>query len=160
MKVFYSWQSDLPGKLTRYLIEGALRDACMQLGKKLSEEFAVDQATRGEPGTPSIPDTILEKIEQSDVAICDVSIVSSASEGGLRSPNPNVLLELGYAAKSLGWDRVICVVNEEFGPSPTLSAGAPNSLRRKDRAPTCGPYTFCLSARLVGIGFILMPRAR
>lgn len=31
------------------------------------------------------------------------------------TPNPNVLVELGYAAHSLGWDRIIVVVNTAHG---------------------------------------------
>ena len=30
-------------------------------------------------------------------------------------PNPNVMFELGFAVHSLGWERVICVCNEEYG---------------------------------------------
>lgn len=37
-------------------------------------------------------------------------------EYGMRAtPNPNVLVELGYAAHSLGWDRIIVVVNTAHG---------------------------------------------
>lgn len=32
-----------------------------------------------------------------------------------KSPNPNVLVELGYAVKTLGWERVICLCNTDFG---------------------------------------------
>ena len=30
-------------------------------------------------------------------------------------PNPNVMLELGYATHVVGWDRVICVLNSDYG---------------------------------------------
>lgn len=30
-------------------------------------------------------------------------------------PNPNVLLEIGFAAGAIGWQRIICVVNEKHG---------------------------------------------
>lgn len=39
---------------------------------------------------------------------------------GKRFPNPNVLLEMGYAAALMGWGRVICVMNEHFGPRQSL----------------------------------------
>jgi hypothetical protein len=35
------------------------------------------------------------------------------------APNPNVLLELGYAIKALGWERIVLVMNTEFG-EPTV----------------------------------------
>ncbi len=31
------------------------------------------------------------------------------------TPNPNVLIELGYAVKHLGWNRVICLLNKDYG---------------------------------------------
>jgi len=31
-----------------------------------------------------------------------------------KTPNPNVPIELGYAVKTLGWERVICVVNGDY----------------------------------------------
>ena len=37
------------------------------------------------------------------------------------APNPNVLLELGYAAASIGSNRVILVQNTAFGDISTLS---------------------------------------
>ena len=30
-------------------------------------------------------------------------------------PNPNVMLELGYATHVVGWDKVICVLNSDYG---------------------------------------------
>lgn len=30
-------------------------------------------------------------------------------------PNPNVLVELGYAAKTIGWDKIICLFNTKYG---------------------------------------------
>ena len=37
------------------------------------------------------------------------------------APNPNVFLELGYAAASIGWNRLILVQNTAFGDISTLS---------------------------------------
>ena len=30
-------------------------------------------------------------------------------------PNPNVLIELGYAIKTLGWSKIICLFNSQTG---------------------------------------------
>lgn len=30
-------------------------------------------------------------------------------------PNPNVMLELGYATKVVGWENVICILNTDYG---------------------------------------------
>ena len=37
----------------------------------------------------------------------------------MQIPNPNVMFELGFAVRSLGWDRVICICNEEYGDVET-----------------------------------------
>ena len=68
----------------------------------------------GSPGAPDIASTIFKKIDKADVFVCDVSIVSKI-EGGRPSPNPNVLIELGYALKALGQHRVTPVFNNAYG---------------------------------------------
>jgi len=45
----------------------------------------------------------------------DVSIINASSEGVRKTPNPNVLIELGYAIAQLGWERIILVYNEKYG---------------------------------------------
>ncbi len=39
----------------------------------------------------------------------------NANKKGKAMPNPNVLLELGYAAAKLGWDRLVLVMNTNYG---------------------------------------------
>ena len=41
------------------------------------------------------------------------------------SPNPNVLIELGYALKTLGWDRILPVCNDYYGPNNQLPFDIP-----------------------------------
>ena len=114
--VFYSWQSDLPNRTNRGLIEEALRKAAKAVHKsKVFEvEPIVDRDTRGTPGSPDILATILKKIAASFVFVADVSIVTRAQDCK-PCPNPNVLLELGYALRSLGDEKVIVVYNTAFG---------------------------------------------
>src|SRR5688572_17335170 len=56
-----------------------------------------------------------------------------------RTPNPNVLLETGYAAHCMGWDRVILVMNthKQFGPPEDLPFDLKN--RRFPLTYTLGP---------------------
>lgn len=113
--VFYSWQSDLPKKTNRTLLEEALRRAAKALANDDSVEIApvVERDTQGLPGAPDIHLAIMEKIRTADMAVFDVSIVH---RGGRRlHPNPNVLIELGYAIGVLGWDRIVLVMNIEYG---------------------------------------------
>jgi hypothetical protein len=66
------------------------------------------------PGSPAIAQTILEKIDQCSLFLCDVTFIARATNGRAL-PNPNVLIELGYAVARKGWERIICVMNEEYG---------------------------------------------
>jgi hypothetical protein len=120
--IFYSWQSDLSNSTNRGLIEKALEKAIDSLKSDADAvlEPCMTRDTLEVPGTPDIPATIFEKIDQCHIFVGDVSIINSAAVEGRKTPNPNVLLELGYAAKKLGWDNVICVYNTAFGPISDL----------------------------------------
>ncbi len=115
-KVFYSWQSDLPNATNRRFIGDALEKACKQVENNPDVEEAprLDQDTQGLPGSPSIPQAIMDKIDACQVFVADVSFCYQAGDGTL-APNPNVVYELGYAVARLGWDRILLIVNEEFG---------------------------------------------
>lgn len=113
--VFYSWQSDLPAAGNRNLIEDSLRRAIRAIGRDEDAgiEAVLDRDTANLAGAPDIANSILAKIAVSDVFVADVSIVNP---GAARpSPNPNVLLELGYAIAELGWENIILVQNGAFG---------------------------------------------
>ena len=114
--VFYSWQSDLPNKTNRGLIEAALSRALKELHEagEFETEHIIDRDTKGAPGSPDIAAIIFKKIEDSSVFVADVSIIVT-SPSGRSCPNPNVLIELGYALSSLGPDNLILVCNTAFG---------------------------------------------
>ena len=133
MRVFYSWQSDSPNATNRTFILKALEDAAKAIRNDATIEVepVIDRDTSGVPGAPDITDTILRKIDQSQVFVCDVSIVNPGNNSR-PTPNPNVLIELGYAIKSLGWDRIIIVINVVFG--------GPESLPFDLRTKRCLPY--------------------
>jgi hypothetical protein len=121
-KVFYSWQSDLPNSTNRSFIETALQKATKSIRNDDSIEVdpVVDRDTYGVPGSPDIASTIFKKIEEAQVFVCDISIINSESESGRPTPNPNVLIELGYAFKTLGSERVIMIMNTAFGKPENL----------------------------------------
>ena len=118
MKIFYSWQSDkhIPNNLNRSFIEKALENAAKSIRNDNSIEVipVIDRDTIGFSGSPNIPQTILQKIDEADVFVCDITIINSNSKFR-PTPNPNVLFELGYAVQKLGWDRIVMVMNESFG---------------------------------------------
>lgn len=74
----------------------------------------IDRDTQGLAGAPDIGDSIYEKIDNADIFIADVTIINQ-DYAGRKTPNPNVLIELGYAIKALGWDRIILLYNKDFG---------------------------------------------
>jgi hypothetical protein len=114
--VFYSWQADLPNSTNRGFIERALNAAVTSLRTEtdIREEIALERDTAGVSGAPDIADTIFDKILNADIFVGDVSIVTRAA-GQRSTPNPNVLIELGYAASHLGWSSIICVFNQAYG---------------------------------------------
>ncbi len=115
-KVFYSWQSDLPNNCNRGFIESAIEKALKSI-KSQDEyklEMTIDRDTVGTFGTPDIVGTIFSKIENTSLFIADISFINS-NEKGRKCPNPNVLIELGYAAKCIGWDRILCIFNTDYG---------------------------------------------
>jgi len=116
LNIFYSWQSDLPNKTNRTFIETALEKVAKSIQGDSSIEVdpVIDRDTNGASGSPDISDTIFSKIDKAGIYVCDVSIINQVESGRL-SPNPNVLIELGYAAKSLSWDKILLVCNTAFG---------------------------------------------
>lgn len=122
-KIFYSWQSDLPGSKTRNFIRECIDDAITFAEESEAIEAVRDEATKDTTGSPNIVTTLFSKIDDCDLFIADVSLcftgdVRKEQDGKeiiKHSPNPNVLIELGYAVKTLGWERVICLCNTDYG---------------------------------------------
>ncbi len=120
-KIFYSWQSDLPNKTNRGFIRDALEKAAKSFrnNEEVEESPRVDSDTKNEPGSPNIVESIFRKIDECHIFVCDVSIVNSGDSARL-TPNPNVLIELGYAIKHLGFKKIILVFNTSYGELENL----------------------------------------
>ena len=118
--VFYSWQSDLPKEGNQNAIRMCLRESFSTIESDLDEiTIYLDEATRDTPGSPDIPSSIFEKISIADIFVCDVTTINSESKNIFRrTPNPNVLVELGYAVGVLGWERIILLFNKMHGDFP------------------------------------------
>lgn len=129
LTVFYSWQSDTPSNINRNFIERALLEALKRLHSDATLENALrdttvelDKDTKGIAGSPPIAETILRKIDECAVFVADVTFVGE-SKGSLVStgekprqfPNPNVMLEYGYALKRHSHTALIAVMNSAFG---------------------------------------------
>src|SRR3990167_5443512 len=96
--VFYSWQSDLPNATNIGFIQLALENAAAAIASDdtVAVEPVVDRDTQGVAGAPDIASTIFAKITAADIFVADVSIINRPKKGR-PTPNPNVLIELGYA---------------------------------------------------------------
>jgi Predicted nucleotide-binding protein containing TIR-like domain len=114
--VFYSWQSWTDAGANRNFIEDCLERAIKEIRKNdsLRLDPVIDRDIQGVPGSADIANTILSKIVEADVFVADVSFVNDAAPGR-RSPNPNVLVELGYALAKLGEGKVVCIHNLATG---------------------------------------------
>lgn len=114
--VFYSWISEHPNSTNRSFIQTALERAIARINKDGPEAdlYSLDRDTLGLPGSPNIIETIYKKIEDSCAFVCDVSFVGTTIKEK-RTPNPNVLIELGYAMRAIGIERVIMLFNEIHG---------------------------------------------
>ena len=167
MKVFWSWQSDTPGKTGRHFVRAALADAIKQLKepeeleepaeRDQREALHLDHDRKDVSGTPDLARTILGKIDRSAVFVADVTTVGqlARSDGEARKfINSNVAIEYGYAVKSLSDERILLVQNTHYGEREDL----PFDLKHK-----AGPIQYRLApdatkaqreaeqAKLVGI---------
>lgn len=138
LKVFYSWQSDLPAKTGRTFIQDALKRAIRQLNRnmiveesaredKCFQHVILDHDTKGVRGTPDLASTIFQKISTSDVFIADISFVGKNSVSQRSFSNPNVLIELGFALGVLTGDKILLVMDTQSGKFDEL----PFDLRHK-----------------------------
>lgn len=118
IRIFYSWQSDIDSDDNRYAIRDAL-NALAPLIRELNPgrqiNFVIDEATSNMPGSPNIPQTILDKIRQCDIFVSDITTVGESEGGKRKLPNPNVMFELGYAYAHLDWGRIILLFNSAYG---------------------------------------------
>lgn len=118
--VFFSWQIDRPTNTGRNFIERALERALARINDEIHideaerDELAVDRDTRGVAGQPPIVDTIFKKIDAATVFVPDLTFVGLRNDNR-PSPNPNVLIEYGWALKALGHNRIVAVMNVAFG---------------------------------------------
>jgi len=91
---------------------------------RVDESPRLDHDTENESGTPAIAETIYRKIKGAALFLGDVTFVceirDEAGKVKKRIPNPNVMMELGYAAAILGWSRVILVMNKHYGSPESL----------------------------------------
>jgi hypothetical protein len=129
MKIFWAWQSDHPGKISRHFVRDCLEAAIERLRQPRDIDEPTEAARRGAVhldhdrkglrGFKDISTEILKKIEKSSVFIGDITPVGSvpAGEGEEQKKliNSNVAIELGYALGKITEDNVLAVLNTVYG---------------------------------------------
>jgi hypothetical protein len=119
--VFFAWQLDTPSEQNKTFIWKALERATSSVEVSALAEASPrpESDTGGIAGSPNIIETIFRRIRNSAIFAADLNFTSKAESGKL-SPNPNALIELGYAARSIGWERTILIINEQYGTAKNL----------------------------------------
>ena len=122
-KIFYSWQSDLPNSTNRNFLENILKQSIKAVATDVGfaaaerdEGLELDKDTKGVPGTPPIVEAIFDKISNCAVFVPDLSFIGSTTDGrGRLLPNPNVLIEYGWALSTVGHSRIVPIMNTAYG---------------------------------------------
>ncbi|WP_316171104.1 hypothetical protein [Bradyrhizobium sp. SZCCHNRI1058] len=122
IRVFFSWQSDLPQGPTTRAVRAALRAASSEVESKHPVDLVLEEATSNTPGSPYIPYELAEKIRKSDIFVADITAVVRIGEENSRKslPNANVTFELGVASAQVGWSRIIMLFNAELAEMKDL----------------------------------------
>lgn len=112
--VFWSWQSDYDENGCRYFVRDALKEAIKQTADAMKLEPAdrpsLDHDTKGAKGMVDIKSIILSKIERCSLFVADLTPIGK-TEAGKWIPNPNVMIELGWAMHAPGVEHVIPILN-------------------------------------------------
>lgn len=114
--VFFSWQADTPKKVGRNFLNDILEEVCKNITTTGTfGEVLLDSDTQGVAGQPPITETILKKIDAASVFVADLTFTGVRMDEKRPTPNPNVLIEYGWALKTLTHHRVIYIMNAEYG---------------------------------------------
>jgi len=130
IKIFYSWQTTTNSKYNRNFILTCIEKAVKKVKQKpelKNVEFIILEGVTGEPGSPQVASKIVdERIPTSDIFISDLSVVNHISKfqkvvqkivGVKFKPfqNNNVIYEHGVAYNAIGLEKIIGILNSEYG---------------------------------------------
>ena len=117
INIFFSWQTDTDQNNTKQFLLRSLKKAKADLDGVV--DVTISEDMRDQSGAQDIADTVLKSIDKCNIFVADLTIVNKYTkekkEVDKATPNPNVMYELGYAVKTLGWDNIICVANTNYG---------------------------------------------
>jgi hypothetical protein len=137
-KVFFAYQSDIPEEFGKKFIIEAM-DQTIDRMKKEGINLELEYGMRKTPGNPLLIEEMLGKSKNADLVLVDLTFTSSKNwfeskkikflnkeirvlnrfEDKL-SPNPNALLEMGYAWAQKGYHRTALLMNTAYGTPEDL----------------------------------------
>lgn len=112
--IFFSWQADIPDNTE--FIDKKIKQAINSISKMPEMSgytIEYDHSTQNRSGSPSIIDTVHEKINKCDVFIADITPIVTFKDKQI--PNPNVMAESGFALRAVGEDRIILLMRKDIG---------------------------------------------
>jgi hypothetical protein len=122
LNVFYSWQNDSPASLNRGFIEQALQEALRRLDMDTVLENSSRDTALESGEASSDAEAFLKKIDECGVFVADLTLVglpkgalTNVTSSPRHSPNPNVLVEFGYALRTHSQDQLIGIANTAYG---------------------------------------------
>ena len=118
---FFAWQLDTPAADNKKFIWDAIQAAAKNVDPNTNpiESPRPEIDIQGEAGAPNIVQTNFDRNSNCAIFVADLTFVGT-TDGGKRIPNPNVMIELGFAARCVGWKRTILILNEEYGKAKDL----------------------------------------
>jgi hypothetical protein len=113
-EVFFSWQSSCCSnnreEIAEMINEAIRRSDC--------PKYTEIEGRPLKAGASQIAADIYQEIDKCEVFICDLSLQKLSKKR--RIPNPNVLIELGYAIKAKGWESIVILMNGRSGKPELL----------------------------------------
>jgi hypothetical protein len=120
--IFYAWQNDTAPGFNRYLIRDSLVAALKsgRINALIEDSPRLDPEGRNPTASAEGTTSVFDRIKNCAVFVADLTFVGATPVTQVKGQrkllsNPNVLMELGYAASVLGWDRIVLVMNEAYG---------------------------------------------
>jgi hypothetical protein len=138
-RLFFSYQSDTPKNVGQSFIQSVLDKVKAKL-KADDIYLTIDYGFQGVFGNTVLIDEMLKKSKLSDIVLADITFTSSKAWNEAKkykwlmnreirvlektkdkkSPNPNVLLETGYAWALKGYERTVLILNTAYGEPEEL----------------------------------------
>lgn len=127
--MYFSGQVDLPTEDNCDFITSCLNNSIKRLSKTVQFNLVknIDDVNGNVPDIYISSEKTFKNILCARIFVADISIINPYKRFR-KCPNPNVLLNLGYAINTLGWDRLICICNTDSGKIENL----PYELRNRE----------------------------